>query len=171
MPNPTETPLPAQAGAAGLMHPAVLYSALLATDASAATAGRPLLTPDGLAFVTSRLLEVRDTTGEQSPPEGPGPLWDPVGRRLWFHGRLVKEFSKPAPDQTALLAAFQRVGWMSHVFDPLDPRPDETRAVLQRRLRHAVRNLNSGLPRGTLRFRSDGSGYGVRWERCAPPSS
>jgi hypothetical protein len=44
------------------------------------------------------------------------PYWD--GEALWFQGRLVKRFIKPAQNQRTALAAFQRLGWRHRIINP-----------------------------------------------------
>jgi hypothetical protein len=67
---------------------------------------------------------------------------------------------------TALLVVFELNGWVRHLREAFPAIPGESRFRRQQRLRQAVKNLNKGLRPGTLRFRGDGSGHGVKWEPC-----
>jgi hypothetical protein len=153
---------------------------LLEAHELACAQGRPLLTEAGVAYVSEGLLppEVGRPGQEEGPPGGGTPqrdealpLWDPECRRLWLGRRLLKEFRQPAPNQTRLLDAFQESGWAAqHIDDPL-PRADwEGEEDARRRLHETVKNLNRSLPAGTLWFRGDGTGQGVRWEHVRPPA-
>jgi hypothetical protein len=51
-----------------------------------------------------------------------------------------------------------------HIDDPLPTWPDEEEEEVKRRLHDTIKNLNRTLPPGTIRFRGDGTGQGVRWE-------
>jgi hypothetical protein len=132
--------------------------------------GRPLLTPEGVEFVHQLLL----ACGAEVVPAVDRPLllpwWDEDGRRLWLGTQLLKVFRQPAPHQTLLLAAFQEQCWSGHIDDPLPPEDGDLPDTAQARLRDAVKNLNRSLPAGTIRFRGDGSGKGVRWEFCTRTS-
>jgi hypothetical protein len=119
------------------------------------------------------------------PSGAPGqakPRWDGDRRDLWFGTTLCKQFNKqPAPNQTAILDAFQELGWPSVIDDPIpsrkknnDPIPPlkkQDDGKRRRRLIDTVQALN----RGTypLRFSLDGTGKSVCWEASTepPPSS
>jgi len=132
---------------------------------AAHTSSHPLLTPAGESFVRG-LLQVSEG-GEALPaPSGPpAPRWDGDARCLWLGDRLLKVFRQHAPYQTALLAAFEEGGWAAgYVDDPLPPERGDGPDDARKRLRETVHNLNQGLPPGTIRFRGNGTGEGVRWE-------
>jgi hypothetical protein len=77
----------------------------------------------------------------------------------------VKEFRQPAPNQTRLLDVFQEQGWATaHIDDPLPGHREETEEDAKRRLQETIKNLNRGLLPGTIRFRGDGTGQGIRWQ-------
>jgi hypothetical protein len=135
----------------------------------------PKLVPQPLSRGGQPRTDVSDQPGSGDGP-GPndrpaalrgGPWWDPDEQQLWLDGVVIKEFERPAPDQTGLLDAFHQRGWPRHVIDPLPARPGESWRQVQRRLRDTVKNLNRELPPGTFRFRGDGSGHGVWWDRDA----
>lgn len=141
---------------------AISYTHLLAAHAPT----RPLLTPAGEAFLRN-LLQAPEGDDVPNPYGRPTPQWDADARCLWLGDRLLKAFRQPAPYQTALLAAFEEGGWAAgHVDDPIPPESGEESTDARKRLRETVHNLNRGLPAGTIRFRGDGTGEGVRWEWC-----
>ena len=137
------------------------YAALMEAHEHAATFGRPLLTEAGASFLRLRLR----FQSASASPAGLLPFWDAQGRRLWLDGAVLKVFRQPAPNQTRLLDVFQETGWIeTHIDDPLPPEPHEDEQDVKRRLHETLKNLNRGLPRGSIRFRGDGTGQGVRWE-------
>jgi hypothetical protein len=153
---------------------AVGYARLLAAHGRAPA--RPLLTPEGIAFVRQLLLATGPGDTLAGPITSPLPYWDEDSRRLWLGGLLLRQFRQPAPHQTTLLAAFQEEGWHSgHIDDPLSLEPGEGPDDARKRLRETIHNLNQSLPAGTIRFRGDGTGEGVWWERCdlhgGPPAA
>jgi hypothetical protein len=149
---------------------APVYAALLEAHEMAG-AGQPLLTTAGVCYLRQLVLASRAGGPAQQPaPAGPTPClsvpyWDAATRRLWLGARVLKEFRQPAPNQTAILGAFQEDGWAAgHIDDPLPPAHGEGPEEVKRRLQETVKNLNRGLPPDSIRFRGDGSGEGVRWE-------
>jgi hypothetical protein len=144
--------------------PPTAAARLLAAHLMLLETGRGILTDDGVRYLRAVMAGV---------PGAPDlPSWDGDRRQLWHGGRLLKEFRQPAPNQTALLDAFERRGWAArHVMDPLPPGPGEREDELQLRLQETVKNLNRGLPPGTIRFRGDGTGRGVWWEPVPAPAT
>jgi len=90
------------------------------------------------------------------------PVWDAERRELWFGGVLVKKFHNPAPCQEAILIEFQKEGWRSRIDNPLSRLPDKNPKT---RLHNAVNALNRWHLAKMIRFRNDGHGTGVIWER------
>jgi hypothetical protein len=89
------------------------------------------------------------------------PLWDARVRQLRWHGRVVKQFRRPAPNQEAILAALEEEGWPPQIDDPLPQSPDlDSRA----RLHDAIKGLNRHQDHRLLVFRGDGTGEGVIWQ-------
>lgn len=105
------------------------------------------------------LAAVGDGKGEADlgPPEVV-PIWEEGNRKLWYAGRLVREFPAQAHNLILVLNVFQEEGWPWHINDPLDP---PTGKDSTGRLRNAVRGLNAG--QSVLLFRADGKGEGIRW--------
>ncbi len=136
--------------------------------------GRPLLTERGVFYLRQQLLRrayPRQPDG-RSVSNGaealyPLPHWEMEARRLWLGDRLLLQFRQPAPHQTRLLQAFEEQRWVSgHIDDPLPRSEVENDEDAKRRLHETIKNLNRRLPGGTIRFRGDGTGQGVRWEYC-----
>jgi len=150
----------APAGTAALVS---AYSALLADHDRSTAGGTPLLTEAGAAHVRRLIRAAR--AGRPRPAAAPPlPHWDAVRRQLWLGPQLLKEFRQPAPAQVAVLAAFEARGWAAgHAPDPIPREPGETADEVRHRLHDTVKNLNRGLPAGTIRFRADG-GTGLWWE-------
>lgn len=46
------------------------------------------------------------------------PIWSSFDGELWFRGKIVKKFSKPAPHQRRLLDAFEASGWKASIPNP-----------------------------------------------------
>jgi hypothetical protein len=132
------------------------------------------LTEAGVCYIRQSLTGPRAGRAAQTCARSSGaspqrrallPWWDREQRRLWLGHLLLKEFRQPAPNQTALLEVFQEQGWFgTHIDDPLRPHAGEEEADVKRRLHETVKNLNRGLPPGTIRFCGDGTGEGVVWE-------
>jgi hypothetical protein len=148
------------------------YARLSEAHTRAGRHGKPLLTADGENYLRGVLGEgsaghFRTAVNGQNVP----PRWEAEARRLWLGNRLLKVFRQPAPHQAQLLSAFQDHSWtQSHVDDPLPLGSGETPDDAKRRLHETVRNLNRGLPPGTIRFRGDGTGEGVTWEYDLRPA-
>ena len=53
------------------------------------------------------------------------PRWNVSAGRLYFAGRLVKEFRRPAPNQRRILDAFQQVQWRSEDREPVSQGADQ----------------------------------------------
>ena len=102
------------------------------------------------------------------PSQSGLPYWDGAAHELRFHGRLVKRYQRPSPNQEMILAAFQEEGWPPRIDDPLPPCDDQEP---RQRLRDAIKNLNRNQRYGLIRFFGDGTGQGIRWceiRDCAP---
>ena len=52
------------------------------------------------------------------------PHWNALRRELIVGGQVVKRFRVPAPNQEAVLTAFEEEGWPQRVYDPLSPNGD-----------------------------------------------
>jgi len=138
-----------------------VYCQLLDAHRDAARKGQPLLTEAGIAYI--RRVSIALDGANATQRDRLLPSWD--GRRLWFGGRLLKDFSRqPAPYQTRLLQAFEKQGWsLNHLENALAIVGGESQAVRRRRLHDTIKYLNRNLPRGSIRFHGDGTGNGVCW--------
>jgi hypothetical protein len=106
------------------------------------------------------------SVGEEPPPleKPPLPDWNKSLGELRFDGQLIKIVRrlKAATNVIRILDAFQEMGWPSQTDDPLPPQQGLQQTPTQR-LRETVKSLNQGLK--AIRFRTDGTGEGVVWER------
>ena len=143
--------------------PTAFCLTLLSDHDQAAAAGCPLLTEAGVRHL-QQLLDGERTGMPPGRPAIEVPRWDAARRRLWLGTRVLKVFRQPAPHQTALLAAFQALGWAAgRIPDPLEREPGDDAGAARLRLHETVKNLNRGLPPGTVWFHVDGDK--VWWER------
>jgi len=88
--------------------------------------------------------------------------WDLAGRRFFLGSILIKAFRVPASNQQLILTAFEEQGWPDCIDDPLHPKDG---LDPKRRVRDAVAGLNRSHKRRMIRFGSNGSGSGIRWDR------
>jgi hypothetical protein len=104
------------------------------------------------------------------PRQGDGlaPSWDAQRRELRLARRLLKRFRVPAPNQEAILAAFQEEGWPNCVDDPLPPKGDLSP---QRRLHDTIKALNRKHRQKPplIHFLGNGTGKNVVWELRLTP--
>jgi hypothetical protein len=103
--------------------------------------------------------------------ENARPHWDADARLLWVGNTLVKQFTRPAPNQELILTAFEEENWPVHLDDPLPPTAE---VEPKRRLHDTLKRLNQQ-QQALLRFLGDGTGSGIRWKyrdplrpQCAP---
>jgi hypothetical protein len=94
----------------------------------------------------------------------PLPCWDESRRQLWLGDRVVKYFRQPAPNQEAILSAFEEEGWPPRIDDPLPPLAGRNP---REHLRDTIVNLNRYQRHHKIRFFGDGNGQGVCWEFIA----
>jgi hypothetical protein len=103
------------------------------------------------------LLVVRET-GVPAPEK---PRWDAARRKLCVAESIVKRFRVPAPNQEAILDAFEEEGWPAQIDDPLPFREDIDPRT---RLHDAINRLNGCQEQPLLHFHGNGSGTGISWE-------
>src|SRR5205814_465539 len=53
------------------------------------------------------------------------PIWDRDRQQLRLGKVIVKQFKVPAPNQEAVLAAFEEESWPPRIDDPLPPQPEQ----------------------------------------------
>lgn len=146
MDSPDQPPASAIKEAAAILH-------FLAEHHRGELRGVPLLTESGVKLMRKMLKAITVLR----------PQWDAKTRRLWWGEMLVREFRQPAPNQTALLDAFEKAGWPREpLTTPLEPLPSETPAALGLRLRETLLNLNRALRDAPFRF-SGGTRTGAGW--------
>lgn len=136
-----------------------------------------LLTADGAAFVRrlglgdgpAESLAERDR-GQPRVLAAPdvGPRWDSERRELTLGHLLVKQFRQPAEAQELILSVFEEEGWPARIDDPLPPMLDQDP---KRHLHITITNLNRHQKNHLIRFRGDGTGRGIFWERLHRCSS
>jgi len=96
------------------------------------------------------------------PEEPETPYWD--GKCLWYGDSLVKQFKKPARNQTFLLNSFEEVGWPDAIQNPFSAL--KSREDPEQTLKDTTKDLNKDL-QGTgsiLRFGTEDNGQSVYWE-------
>ena len=125
-----------------------------------------LLTEAGLTQARNRGLAAT-RLGESSgriPPQVvlARPYWDQHRRELRVDDLVVKAFPVPAPNQEQVLAAFEARGWPPGIADPLPPHEG---TPSRQRLHDCINALNRRQRVRLIRFRGDGKGSGIVWER------
>jgi hypothetical protein len=146
------------------------------TEAGIAYAEQSLCEAEKSAISKSRALERGLEMGVHTngvPQDSPGraggvgiagaiaPKWDRDRQQLRVNSSIVKQFKVPAPNQEAILAAFEEEDWPPRIDDPLSPIGDQDP---KRRLHDTINSLNRNQKTPLVRFLGDGSGQGVRWE-------
>lgn len=84
------------------------------------------------------------------------PNWDSRTGKLTYQGRTVRNVRALASRVRAILDVFQTQGWQSRADSPATIQDDQA-------LRETLKVLNKGL--SAIRFRADGTGKGIFWER------
>jgi hypothetical protein len=90
------------------------------------------------------------------------PHWDADRHVLYLGQQVVKRYKRPSPNQDIVLSAFEEEEWPSHIYDPLPPKDE---VVAKHRLHATIDWLNRNQETRLLRFRGDGTGEGICWER------
>jgi len=142
------------------------YATLLNAHKLAFADGNPYLTAAG----EQHLMQLIRSAVCEPPNEALRPSWNRTRRQLWLGDLLLKEFRRPARSQQEVLDVLQERGWSNEgiSFPRLADEPEEL-ARTKARLHATLRNLNNGLPRGSIWFHGDGTGLGIRWELLADP--
>jgi hypothetical protein len=89
------------------------------------------------------------------------PHYDSERRKLFFKGKIVKQFKQPAANQEPILLGFEEEKWVRRLADPI---PGQTGIDAKHRLNGAITKLNSNQINPILRFHGDGTGTGILWE-------
>jgi hypothetical protein len=117
----------------------------------------------------SQLAQSNGDSGDSTRHgNGLAPCWDARRRELRLAQKLLKRFRVPAPNQEAILAAFQEEGWPNCIDDPLPPKGDLSP---QRRLHDTIKALNRKHHQKPplIRFLGNGTGKNVVWELKLAP--
>lgn len=83
--------------------------------------------------------------------------WRRAEKRLYYDGAVAREWQRIAPNQFAVLDAFQELDWPLEIDDPLSGGCDDPTM----RVRETVRKLNRSMM--GLAFSSNGRGTGFSW--------
>jgi len=112
-----------------------------------------ILSIDRYGDMLKRIGESDEVSAE---PEKPA--WNRDRCELLFRGKVVRQLRGlgVAKNVTRILDAFEEEHWPERIDDPLPGGRNP------QRLRGALATLNRGL--NAIRFRTDGSGEGIRWE-------
>jgi hypothetical protein len=104
-----------------------------------------------------------DAADAEEPRVDLRPLWDAKRRELRLARKLLKRFRVPAPNQEAVLAAFQEEGWPNCIDDPLPPKGD---VCPKRRLHDTIKALNRKHHQSPplVHFLGNGTGENIVWE-------
>ena len=130
-----------------------------------------VLTSPGATYVRG-VLRNPSANGSVTPSEKIGvnvktlrvdiPHWDTTCKRFTWGTELLKEFRKPAPNQSLILDAFEEQRWLARMDDPLPPEPGLDPKT---RLRDTIKNLNRNIGRRLLSFHVTDSGSAVCWKK------
>src|SRR5262249_26087754 len=83
------------------------------------------------------------------------PRWDGDTRTLWYGDHICKRYTRPAPGQEKILAAFEEEGWPNKIDDPLDAG----------KLADTIKDLQKTLKGSPITVGRDGTGKGIIWRR------
>jgi hypothetical protein len=123
---------------------------------------RAILELQGVAS-TDDAAEEDDSSDAEQPRDGVAPRWDARRRELRLARKLLKRFRVPAPNQEAVLAAFEEEGWPNCIDDPLPPKGDISP---KRRLHDTIKALNRKHHQRPpiVHFLGNGTGKNIVWE-------
>jgi len=155
-------------------NPAVLasiatFTQLLEAHERSVASGKLFMSDECLCVIRQALVSVRShgTGIGVVPPLPLLPFWDSDRRQLWLGNTLLKEYAQRASNQIAVLTAFRSIGWAARrIDDPLPAILRELPGEPRLRLRETVKNLNRGIPKGTIHFWLEPDRDGVRWDFC-----
>ncbi len=88
------------------------------------------------------------------------PEYSPDDRVLLLSGIVVKQLRGPAPNQKRVLKAFQELGWLKRIDDPIPPHDS---VDVKECLHSTIEALNKHQQNRLIRFSGDGTGKGVCW--------
>lgn len=88
------------------------------------------------------------------------PIWRSDTRELWFQDEVVLRIHREAPNQFAILAAFEEEGWPIQIDDPI---PGGSPVDSANRRHDAVKRLNRNIRIPKIKFRDHVSREAVSW--------
>lgn len=88
------------------------------------------------------------------------PHYDASSWVLAIGNITVKKFRHAARNQQLILESLEQAGWPAHLDDPL---PHSEDVNPRDRLANTIRRLNRNQVCPVVRFRMDGTGYGLCW--------
>ena len=88
------------------------------------------------------------------------PYWDRKGHTLYLGNHIIKHFKSDAPNQEAVLNAFQKRGWPRSCIVCV---PRECGTNPKKCLRDTIKNLNRSIKQD-LHFEQEGNGSRVTWQ-------
>jgi hypothetical protein len=92
---------------------------------------------------------------------GTRPLWKETAAELWWNGKFVRQYLKPAPDQCCVLRAFQTEGWKTCIANPLLGKADRNHKAYTKQ---TINALNRGQDPQLIWFRISDGGRLLHWE-------
>jgi len=132
-----------------------LQSCFVLSESGCAFARKNATSVSRTVSLSSRLVERLAQQMERIPQ------WDCERHELLLSEMVVKQFKLPAPNQEAILMAFEEEKWAPKIDDPIPPVADQDP---KQRLRDTIKSLNRNQKNRLIRFTGDGSGEGVLWE-------
>ena len=111
--------------------------------------------------IAEKLVELQLSKPVRQNSPATKPHWDDEKRELYYGETLVKKFKLPAPNQRAVLVAFEEENWPGRIDDPLPPKSG---IESKRRLHDTINSLNRNQKKFLVHFSGDGSGAGICWE-------
>jgi hypothetical protein len=131
-----------------------------------------VLTPAGARLTRGQIWKTESRAvghgllGQSGIFIGVVPVWDRELHVLRVGDLIVKHFKTPAPNQGAILSAFQEEGWPLRIDDPIPPQIGQDSKT---RLHDTINALNRNQKHRLIHFVGDGSGQGIRWELLQDP--
>lgn len=92
---------------------------------------------------------------EDDPDKRMGPRWDEKNRQFIIDGVVVHTYKQKATNQLLVLEAFEAERWATLIDTPIDDSKHRTQTL---------KELNE-IARDKIKFRGDGTGERIKWER------
>jgi len=119
----------------------------------------------------SQRTTLQDRTGETPSPSSRSdstapaalkPKWDATTRCLSVGDIVVREYKRKAPNQIAILEAFEKAGWPARIDTPLCEDGNKGK-YKDPKLNYTIRDLKRRINPKLLNFEADGTGTGIRY--------